>query len=182
MYTSRFISILKLFAFHNNCAIQPKLFNFFVHMKDTVQLISHTMIWLLLLLHDLAIVLTIERGCRTLACAILQRVKMSNHYRCGFTILRFLFLLPKRKSFYRIDWFKAIWTYPNLSEPFRTYANLSEPFRTYSNLSQLIQTYLNLFVSFFQNKQFKRTVCNYRHSLLTTKILQDFLNFLSPKN
>ena len=98
-YISRSTSIYKLFVFHNNCAVQQKLFNFFVHMKDTVQLISHTMIWLLLLLHDLAIVLTIERGCRTLACAILQRVKMSNHYRCGFTILRFLFLLPKRKSF-----------------------------------------------------------------------------------
>ena len=132
-YTSRFISIYKLFVFHNNCAVQSKLFNFFVHMKDTVQLISHTMIWLLLLLHDLAIVLTIERGRRTLACAILQRVKMSNHYRCGFTILRFLFLLPKRKSFHKIDWLKIwaltqaetidsvrlfpkpIWTYPNLS-------------------------------------------------------------------
>ena len=25
------------------------------------------------------------------------------------------------------------------------------------------------------------TVCNYRHSSLTTKILQDFLNFLSPE-
>ena len=29
---------------------------------------------------------------------------------------------------------------------------------------------------------YRHTVCNYRHSSLTTKILQDFLNFLSPKN
>ena len=147
MYTSRFISILKLFAFHNNCAIQPKLFNFFVHMKDTVQLISHTMIWLLLLLHDLAIVLTIERGCRTLACAILQRVKMSNHYRCGFTILRFLFYSQKGNLSIGLTDSKLsepIRTYPNLSEPFRTYANLSELFWTYPDLSKPIPTYPNL--------------------------------------
>ena len=128
-------------------------------MKDTVQLISHTMIWLLLLLHDLAIVLTIERGCRTLACAILQRVKMSNHYRCGFTILRFLFLLPKRKSFHKIDWLKIwaltqtetiidsvrifrkpIWTYSNLSKSVCTYWNLSKLVWTFWKLSEAIQT------------------------------------------
>ena len=156
-------------------------------MKDTVQLISHTMIWLLLLLHDLAIVLTIERGCRTLACAILQRVKMSNHYRCGFTILRFLFYSQKGNLSIGLTDSKLsepIRTYPNLSEPFRTYANLSELFWTYPDLSKPIPTYPNLsniiwtcLWLFFQNKQLKTL----NLSQLVSNSIERFQSFFSRK-
>ena len=58
--------------------------------------------------------------------------------------------------------------------------HLTEKVLISSSVHSLDQAYF--LAPAFESDLFSATVCNYCHSSLTTKILQDFLNFLSPKN
>ena len=82
------------------------------------------------------------KGGRTLACAILQRVKMSNHYRCGFTILWFLFLLPKGESFYKTNWLTIKYNVsPESSQDKTMTQNMCKIFSLFERTREIFYTY-----------------------------------------